>query len=410
MTNETICVLGMARSGTSLTSMILDRLGVYFGPQQHLSAPYSFNPKGSWEHLLIREINEKIFARFGGDWNNPPDLPAGWQSLREFDDLRTQAAQVVQEDFGNTPLWGYKCILTCMTLPFWQQIIPQMSYVICLRNPLDVARSLERRDGFSLEKGVLLWLLYTKAAIQHTAGHPVHFIFTDQWISDCESTALRLAEFLGISGYNRQGEIKAIIDETVDKTLLDSASWKTIALAQEIYQKLAETEYPDFNGIEPFIEGVLETVRPESQQKESWNQRKVGTRWLENSRLAIRELHELCPLEESLILVDQDELGHKETLQRTVLPFLERAQKYWGMPQDETTAIEEFERMRQRGARFIAFAWPAFWLLDWYPAFNSHLRSRFPCVLQNDRLIAFDLRRSFRRAPLRTGFPGGHLA
>lgn len=396
VTNDTICVLGMARSGTSLTSMILDRLGVCFGPQQHLSAPYSFNPKGSWEHLLIREINEKIFAHFGGDWKNPPNLPAGWQSLRELDDLRMEAAEMVQEDFGHTPLWGYKCILTCMTLPFWQQIIPDMRYIICLRSPLDVARSLERRDGFSLEKGLLLWLLYTRSAIQNTASLPVHFIFTEQWISDSENTALRLAEFIGVGGHDRQAEVREKIRDTVDKTLIDSSSWRAIAMVQEVYQELSEMPQPDVKGkIADSIERALETILPESQQKESWNQRKVGKRWLENSRVAIKELQELCPPEESLILVDQDELGNKESLQRTVLPFVERGDQYWGMPQDEATAIEEFERMRRLGARFIAFAWPAFWLLEWYPAFNSHLRSRFPCVVQNERLIAFDLRHSF---------------
>ncbi|MGD8618821.1 MAG: hypothetical protein PVH54_06485 [Gammaproteobacteria bacterium] len=410
MGNKTICVLGMARSGTSLTSMILNRLGVYFGPEQHLSTPYRFNPKGSWEHLPIREINEKIFSLFGGNWDNPPELLKGWQSLPELDDLRMQAAKILREDFGDASVCGYKCILTCMTLPFWQQIIPDMDYVICLRSPLDVARSLERRDGFSLEKGLLLWLLYTKSAIQNTDGHSVHFIFTDRWISDCENTALRLADFIGVGGYRQQGEIKEIIRTTIDKTLLDSVSWKAVSLTQEVYRSLSEMHNPDVNGIAGSIEQALETIQPQSQQKESWIQRKVGTRWQENSRLAIKELHELCPPEESLILVDQDELGHKESLQRTVLPFLERAEQYWGMPQDETTAIDEFERMRQFGAKFIAFAWPAFWLLDWYPRFNTHLRSRFPCILQNDRLIAFDLHHSFSCAPVETGFSDSHLA
>ena len=48
--------------------------------------------------------------------------------------------------------------------------------------------------------------------------------------------------------------------------------------------------------------------------------------------------------------------------------------------------------MRGEGAGFVVFAWPAFWWLDCYPRLRSHLRSNFPCVLQNDRLIVFDLR------------------
>jgi hypothetical protein len=410
MAKKTICVLGMARSGTSLTSLILSRLGVYFGPQQHLNGPYRFNPKGSWEHLLIREINEQILARFGGRWDSPPALPKGWQALCELDDLRRNAAQVLQEDFGDAQLWGYKCPMSCMTLPFWQRVIPDMRYVVCLRNPLDVARSLERRNEFSLEKGLLLWLLYTRSAIEHTEGYPVHFIFTEQWISDSESTALRLAEFLGDNGQSQNSEIKHMLHETIDTTLFDSASWKAIASVQEVYQSLSETSYPDLNQIECSIEKALKHVRPESQQKERWNQRKVGARWLGNSRLVIQELHELVPTEEPFILVDQDELAFKDTLQRTAIPYLERGRNYWGMPENESIAIDEFERMRQLGAKFIAFAWPAFWLLECYPGFDSHLRSRFPCVLHNDRLIAFDLSRPFSGEPSKTGFSGMHPA
>jgi hypothetical protein len=402
MANKTICVLGMARSGTSLTSMILNRLGVYFGSEQHLDAPYRFNPKGSWEHLLIREINEQIFARFGGAWDKPPKLPRGWQAIRELDDLRARAAAVLQKDFGDAPLWGYKCILTCMTLPFWQQIISDMRYVVCVRNPLDVARSLERRNGFPLEKGLLLWLLYTKAAIEHTRGQAVHFILTDQWINDGEGTLLRLAAFVGDDGQDRQTEIRQVLRRTIEKSLFDATSWAAVASVQDVYQGLSEVSDPDFNGIAHALDNALENVRPQAEQKERWHRNKVGKRWLEDSRLAIKELHELVPVEASLVLADQDELGHKETLQRSVHPFLERAQGYWGMPENETIAIDEFERMRRRGAQFIAFAWPAFWVLDCYPRFNAHLRSRFPCVLHNNRLIVFDLRRAFSDSNLTT--------
>ena len=48
--------------------------------------------------------------------------------------------------------------------------------------------------------------------------------------------------------------------------------------------------------------------------------------------------------------------------------------------------------MRTEGADFIAFAWPAMWWLDCYPELERHLADRFPRVLDNERLVAFDLR------------------
>jgi hypothetical protein len=75
-----------------------------------------------------------------------------------------------------------------------------------------------------------------------------------------------------------------------------------------------------------------------------------------------------------------------------VVPFLERNGQFYGPPSDDATAISELERLRVAGASFIAFAWPAFWWLDYYSGLHQHLRSNFRCVLENDRVVLFDLR------------------
>jgi hypothetical protein len=41
---------------------------------------------------------------------------------------------------------------------------------------------------------------------------------------------------------------------------------------------------------------------------------------------------------------------------------------------------------------FIVFAWLAFWWLDHYPGLNRYLRSRYRCVVHNERVAVFDLR------------------
>jgi hypothetical protein len=39
----------------------------------------------------------------------------------------------------------------------------------------------------------------------------------------------------------------------------------------------------------------------------------------------------------------------------------------------------------------IVFLWPSFWWLEHYAEFARYLRERFACVLENDRLVVFDL-------------------
>jgi hypothetical protein len=115
---------------------------------------------------------------------------------------------------------------------------------------------------------------------------------------------------------------------------------------------------------------------------------------LERLRLAAQELEAAIPTESTFILVGEE--GSPTVLRRDPhLPlWLESDGQYSGPPLDDKTAIREVERLRQAGAKFLAVSWPAFWWLDCYSGLHQHLRSRFRCLLENERLIVFDLRRS----------------
>jgi SAM-dependent methyltransferase len=105
----------------------------------------------------------------------------------------------------------------------------------------------------------------------------------------------------------------------------------------------------------------------------------------------IQDLASLIPPDEAFILVDEDQVRAVVAAGRRAFPFLEQHGAYWGPPLDDDTAIRECERLRAAGAHFIVFAWPAFWWLDYYAVFQAHLRAQYTCVLQNDRLIAFEM-------------------
>jgi glycosyltransferase involved in cell wall biosynthesis len=105
-----------------------------------------------------------------------------------------------------------------------------------------------------------------------------------------------------------------------------------------------------------------------------------------------KELGSLIAQGQNYILVDMDELGHHQLLENCqAIPFLEKEGVYWGPPSDDAMAIKELERLHCEGASFIVFAWPAFWWLDYYVEFNHYLHTKFCCVLNNERLIVFDL-------------------
>jgi SAM-dependent methyltransferase len=111
------------------------------------------------------------------------------------------------------------------------------------------------------------------------------------------------------------------------------------------------------------------------------------------TRAAAQEVAALIPPGRTIILVDQDEFGGQVGAGHRRIPFLERDGQYWGPPPDNKTAIREFERLRHAGADFMIFGWPAFWWLEYYSEFSGYLRANFPCPLENERLVVFDLRK-----------------
>jgi succinoglycan biosynthesis protein ExoV len=117
-----------------------------------------------------------------------------------------------------------------------------------------------------------------------------------------------------------------------------------------------------------------------------------GVPWFYEVQVTIRDLSAHIPPGKSFILVDEGQwAGDAIIVGRQAIPFLEREGRYWGRPADDATAIRELERLREAGADFIAFVWPAFWWLDHYSHFSRYLRAKYPRVLENERVVLFSL-------------------
>jgi glycosyltransferase involved in cell wall biosynthesis len=123
-----------------------------------------------------------------------------------------------------------------------------------------------------------------------------------------------------------------------------------------------------------------------------WKRRNFNYVWLERLLLAKQDIAALVSPGDSYILVNGEEWGDSQPVEgRHAVPFLERDGLYWGPPADDASAIEEVERLRRQGARYVILWWTCFWWLEHYAQFSRYLQSRFTRTLDNERLIAFDL-------------------
>ena len=79
---------------------------------------------------------------------------------------------------------------------------------------------------------------------------------------------------------------------------------------------------------------------------------------------------------------------------RSVVHFTEAEEGYGGPPANDEAGIWEFEKLRRRGIDYIVFPWWSSWWLEYYSGLNRHIRSRYGCLVENERLTIFNLRKS----------------
>jgi len=213
--NKIVCVLGMHRSGTSMLMRLLNICGVYVGENDECSIePTESNAMGHWENKEILEINEKILKLLGGSWDNPPVFSKGWEASPKMKNLRKRATDYIASMNSRSKVWGFKDPRTCLTIEFWRKIIPDMLYIIPLRDSFEVALSLKKRDGSSIEKGLFLWTWYHTNIMNNTSESKRFFTLQREYFEDWKSELRKVINFINepsVSLSGKEKEIKSFI-------------------------------------------------------------------------------------------------------------------------------------------------------------------------------------------------------
>jgi hypothetical protein len=239
----------MHRSGTSMLSRLLNIAGIYLGDEDEILRIRADNPKGHWEHKGFLDFNERILSLFGADWTCAPLYPTHWLDLADVQALQEEARAFVAQTFADKPSWGWKEPRTTLTIPFWRQTVPDLRFVICIRNPLDVAASLHTRDEFPVSLGTTIWHVYTVIALQETKPEERIFAFYNDFFSDYRAALAPILDFLKLplieAGSAQEQEIASFIDAGLNhhrhslEDVLDSA--EVPSATQQLYETLVRS-------------------------------------------------------------------------------------------------------------------------------------------------------------------------
>lgn len=223
-----ICVLGTHRSGTSTITRGLNLLGAYLGEEKDLMKPLPENPEGFWERLDIYYLQNRLLSIMKRDWAATAPLPENWHKADEIRTFKDELVALVKENFSSQPLWLWKDPRTCLLLPLWKNVLSELGIdlkvLFVVRNPLDVARSLEKRNGFTTDKGLGIWFNHTIAALHGIEGLETVFLSYDCFLADWETELKKSAAGLGIEWPADETGLRAQMAAFVRPDLRHSAS------------------------------------------------------------------------------------------------------------------------------------------------------------------------------------------
>ena len=190
-----ILVLGMHRSGTSAFTRLINMMGADMGPAHLIGEPAADNEKGFWERTDVSQLNDRLLAGFDCTWDEIAGFTQEQLAERLTDELRQQLQRIIFQMDTHRP-WVLKDPRLCLTLPVWR---PWMEVPVCVlpyRAPLEVAQSLQARNGLSLTHGIALWERYTLGALAASAGLPRCVVSYARLIADPETVVRELHDSL----------------------------------------------------------------------------------------------------------------------------------------------------------------------------------------------------------------------
>ena len=192
-----IVVLGMHRSGTSAMTRALQVLGVELGDNLMPAATQN-NESGFFEDIDINKLNIEILQVLGYNWHSLACTDLTEQQELDLGVLHPKAAALLRTKLQNSRYFGLKDPRICRLLPFWQQVFAELGldvhYLIASRNPISVAQSLAKRDGFELEKGHLLWQEHMLNSLLLTANCSRVVVDFDQLLAQPDKQLARIAQ------------------------------------------------------------------------------------------------------------------------------------------------------------------------------------------------------------------------
>lgn len=201
MARVCLLVLGMHRSGTSALTRVMSLMGARL-PERLMPPVANNNETGFWESKPLSIVHDTLLAELGSGWDDWRPIQFDKLSPEKRREFKTEIQNLLEEEFSDADLFVLKDPRICRLLPLYLEIFAEMEieprFILPLRDPMAVARSLALRDDMSPSFGALLWLRYVLDAEAGTRGAQRVLVSYDALIEDWKTTVGEIGSSLQI--------------------------------------------------------------------------------------------------------------------------------------------------------------------------------------------------------------------
>jgi len=252
MRRKCIVVLGMHRSGTSAITGLLCSSGISIG--KSIMPPKPDNPIGFFENQKIQELNDTILNLYNSTWDSIFSLPEDWLENSMLKSYYLDATNLINEEFGSDSLFMIKDPRLSLLLPFWNIVLERLDvsiYVIFMvRNPFEIASSLEHRNNFDVNKSLHLTARYWEHGELNSRKFRRVLIDFSEFIGQPESIKANLKSNFNLT-FKELGSSEFLLDKSMkhfnieDQAELINSDNELSNILMEIYQKLKQLAKKD---------------------------------------------------------------------------------------------------------------------------------------------------------------------
>ena len=164
-------VMGMHRSGTSMMNGLMSKMGCYVGTPEELGDIENIvNPKGYFERLDVHDLCEAVINTMGLQWFQAHHIKKDTMPKPILKGSNFKFNKIVNTLNDISDCWSIKNPRLSSLMPLWIDLLDDPIFIHVFRNPLEVAKSIHKRNNFPIDFCLNLWEVNVLDCLHNTIG------------------------------------------------------------------------------------------------------------------------------------------------------------------------------------------------------------------------------------------------